>query len=54
VYVSRTSQQIGGWSAGLRVESPGLVAIDEWMPEPGMEPRANPLYCGVLARKVVA
>ena len=50
-YVSRTPDHIGTWLVGLEVEPPGVVSIDEWMPEPGVEPRANPLYCGVLARK---
>jgi SAM-dependent methyltransferase len=50
-YVSRTPGQIEAWLTDLQIQPPGLVPIDAWRPEPQAEPRANPLYCGVLARK---
>lgn len=51
-YVSRTPEQISRWLTGLEVLPPGLVPTDTWMPDPGTEARPNPLYFGVLARKI--
>jgi O-methyltransferase involved in polyketide biosynthesis len=50
-YYSRTPQQIAAWLTGLQIQPPGVVPIDQWRPDPGTEPRANPLACGVLALK---
>jgi hypothetical protein len=50
-YISRTPEQIGTWLTGLEIQPPGLVSIDDWEPDPHTEPRPNPLYYGVLARK---
>lgn len=50
-FVSRTPEQIGAWLDGLEVQSPGLVPIDTWRPDPGTEPQPNQIMCGVLAHK---
>ncbi len=49
--VVRTPEQIGTWFTGLELLPPGLVSISEWMPDPMMKPRENPLFYGALARK---
>ena len=50
-YVSRDPAEITGWLSGLQILPPGVVPIDDWMPDPQDEPRHNPLVYGVLARK---
>jgi len=50
-FVARTPEQLSTWFTDLELMPPGLVSIDEWMPEPLVEPRENPLIYGALARK---
>lgn len=50
-FIARTPRQIGRLLGPLTMMPPGLVSIDEWMPDPMIEPRENPLLYGGLARK---
>ena len=50
-FIARTPEQIGRLLGGLEPVPPGLVPIDEWRPDPLVEPHPNPLVYGGLARK---
>jgi hypothetical protein len=50
-FIARTPDEIGRLLCDLEPVPPGLVPIDGWRPEPLVEPRANPLVYGGLARK---
>ena len=53
-YTSRDADQIGAWLTGLDIEAPGIVTIDQWRPDPDIQPQPFvPMY-GVLARKPTA
>ena len=47
--ISRDAEQIAAWLAGLDIQPPGIVTIDQWHPDTE-DPHFVPLY-GVLARK---
>ena len=48
--ITRGADQISGWLTGLDIQPPGLVTIDQWRPEPGVEQPTYAVY-GVLAHK---
>jgi SAM-dependent methyltransferase len=50
-YTSRDADQIGAWLTGLEIEPPGIVTIDQWRPDPDIEPQPFVPMIGVLARK---
>jgi len=50
-FVTRTPEDVAELLGDLDPVPPGLVSIDEWMPDPLVEPRENPLVYGGLARK---
>jgi len=50
-YVVRDPAEVADWLSGLQILPPGVVPIDDWMPDPQGESRHNPLVYGVLARK---
>jgi SAM-dependent methyltransferase len=50
-FITREADQITGWFAGLDIQPPGLVTIDQWRPEPDIEQPQYVAMYGVLARK---
>jgi SAM-dependent methyltransferase len=50
-FFTRDSGQITAWFAGLEIQPPGLVTIDQWHPEPDIEGPAHVAMYGVLGRK---
>jgi SAM-dependent methyltransferase len=53
-FITRGADQIGAWLTGLEIQPPGLVTIDQWRPEPGIEQPPYIAMYGVLARKPAA
>lgn len=50
-FTNREPEVVAGWLGGLEICPPGLVTVDEWLPEPdGPRERILRTY-GVLARK---
>jgi SAM-dependent methyltransferase len=50
-FTNREPEVIAGWLEGLEICPPGLVAVDEWMPEPDAPTERILRTYGVLARK---
>jgi SAM-dependent methyltransferase len=50
-FFTRKSDQIAAWLSGLEIQPPGLVTIDQWRPEPDIEPPPYVAMYGVLGRK---
>ena len=50
-FIARTPPELDRLVGPLTLLPPGIVSIDEWMPEPLMEARENPLVYGGVARK---
>ncbi|HWG28136.1 SAM-dependent methyltransferase [Actinospica sp.] len=50
-FVPRTPEELGRLLGPLKPIPPGLVPIDEWMPDPLVTPRDNPLAYGGIALK---
>jgi SAM-dependent methyltransferase len=50
-FIKRDADQITTWLTGLEIQPPGLVTIDRWRPEPGLEKPDYVAMYGVLARK---
>jgi SAM-dependent methyltransferase len=50
-FIARTPEEIGGLLGPLKPIPPGLVSIDEWLPDPLMPPREHALCFGGVARK---
>jgi hypothetical protein len=46
-YNLRTVEEIAGYFDGLELVEPGVVSTSLWRPEPGTEPAALDVYCGV-------
>jgi SAM-dependent methyltransferase len=54
VFINREPEVVAGWLDGMEICPPGLVTLDEWLPEPDA-PRERMLRTyGVLARKPTA
>ena len=50
-FIARTPEEVGRLLGQLKPVSPGLISIDEWMPDPLTTPRDNPLAYGGIAQK---
>jgi SAM-dependent methyltransferase len=50
-FINRDPEIIAGWLAGLEIQPPGLVTVDQWYPEPDIENPPMLRTYGVLARK---
>ena len=50
-FIKRDTEQIGAWLTGLEIQPPGIVSIDQWRPEPGIETPPFVAMYGLLARK---
>jgi hypothetical protein len=51
-FVARTPDEVTRLLGPLKPIPPGLVSIEEWMPDPLMPPHEDPLCCGGIARKI--
>lgn len=51
-FINRDPEVIAGWLAGMQILAPGLVPVDEWLPDPDFERVPILRTYGVLARKV--
>ena len=50
-FTNRTPEQITAWLTGLDIQPPGLVTVDQWRPESGIEQAPMLRTYGALARK---
>ena len=50
-FIARTPEEVGRLLGPLKPVPPGLISIDEWMPDPLTTPRDNPLAYGGIAQK---
>jgi SAM-dependent methyltransferase len=50
-FINREPEVIAGWLDGMEICPPGLVTVDEWMPEPDAPTERILRTYGVLARK---
>jgi SAM-dependent methyltransferase len=50
-FINRDPEQIAAWLNGLEIQPPGLVTVDQWLPEPGIDHEPILRTYGVLARK---
>jgi len=50
-FIARTPEELARLLGPLRPIAPGLVSIDEWLPDPMVTPRENPLLYGGIAHK---
>jgi hypothetical protein len=50
-FINREPEVIEGWLAGLEIQPPGLVTVDQWQPEPNAVETPILRTYGVLARK---
>jgi hypothetical protein len=46
-YNLRRPEEIAGYFEGLEIVPPGVVSTSLWRPEPGTDPAALDVYCGV-------
>jgi hypothetical protein len=46
-YNLRSPEQIAGYFEGLELLPPGVVSTPRWRPDPGTDPAALDVYCGV-------
>lgn len=49
-FINREPEEVAGWLAGLEIEPPGLVTVDQWHPEPNSSEVSILRTYGVLAR----
>ncbi|NUP47961.1 MAG: hypothetical protein HOW97_11705 [Catenulispora sp.] len=49
-FINREPEEVAGWLAGLQIEPPGLVTVDQWHPEPNSSEVSILRTYGVLAR----
>ena len=52
-FINREPEVVEGWLAGLQIQPPGLVTVDQWQPEPNAGQTPILRTYGVLARKPV-
>lgn len=50
-FIARTPEEVGRLLGQLKPVPPGLISIDEWLPDPLTTPRDNPLAFGGIAQK---
>jgi hypothetical protein len=50
-FINREPEVVEGWLAGLEIQPPGLVTVDQWQPEPNTVETPILRTYGVLARK---
>jgi SAM-dependent methyltransferase len=50
-FINREPEVVEGWLSGLEIQPPGLVTVDQWMPEPNTVETPILRTYGVLARK---
>ena len=53
-FINREPEVVEGWLAGLEIQPPGLVTVDQWQPEPNAAETPILRTYGVLARKPVS